>query len=235
MLPLFYSEELTDGLSQTVLVDEDNSRHIAQVLRMRAGGLLQLTNGKGGLFTAQIVKHGKKQVEVVIQDYQQLGTTSRKITICLSLLKNANRFEWFLEKATELGIRELTPMVAERTERQHFRAKRMKSILVSAMLQSHQCWLPLLHEPTTFMDIVAKATHEQKFIAHCIDEKKDDLTAAVNKSALTQIMLIGPEGDFTSQEVSFAIQHHFLPVTLGETRLRSETAAIVAATLIKLL
>jgi 16S rRNA (uracil1498-N3)-methyltransferase len=233
MLPLFYSEGLEEN-SQSVCLDEDNSRHIVQVLRMRSGSALQLTNGKGGMFSGEIVKENKKEVEVAIKNYERVEAPQGKISICLSLLKNANRFEWFLEKATELGISELMPIICERTERQHFRANRMNSILVSAMLQSHQCWLPVLHEPTPFTLIVEKSTHEQKFIAHCIEGKKTGIVEVINKSVSSQIILIGPEGDFTTQEVAFALQHQFLPVALGETRLRSETAAMVAATLLRL-
>src|SRR6516165_10164016 len=124
MLPLFYSEGLEEN-SQSVCLDEDNSRHIVQVLRMRSGSALQLTNGKGGMFSGEIVKENKKEVEVAIKNYERVEAPQGKISICLSLLKNANRFEWFLEKATELGISELMPIICERTERQHFRANRM--------------------------------------------------------------------------------------------------------------
>src|SRR5215467_12477544 len=130
MLPLFYSEHLEED-HQSVLLDEDNSRHIVQVLRMRAGDALQLTNGKGTLFTGEIVNDSKKAVEVVKKNYERVEAGKKKITICLSLLKNTNRFEWFLEKATELGITEVMPMICERTERQHFRTNRMNSILIS--------------------------------------------------------------------------------------------------------
>jgi len=233
MLPLFYAEQLEEH-NQSVLLDEDNSRHIVQVLRMRIGSALQLTNGKGELFTAEITNDNKKEVEVTIKDHKRVESQGKKISICLSILKNANRFEWFLEKATELGINEMIPMICDRTERQHFRSNRMNSILVSAMLQSHQCWLPILREPTPFTQIVEKDTHQQKFIAHCIEEKKAGMVEAINASASSQIVLIGPEGDFTAQEVAFALDRQFLPVTLGDTRLRSETAALVAASLLRL-
>jgi 16S rRNA (uracil1498-N3)-methyltransferase len=201
---------------------------------MRVGSALELTNGKGALFTGEITNGNKKEVEVTIKDCKQVELPKRKITICLSLLKNANRFEWFLEKATELGINEMIPMICGRTERQHFRANRMKSILVSAMLQSHQCWLPVLREPSTFNQIVEKVTQEQKFIAHCVEDKRAGIVEAIKASATSQIVLIGPEGDFTAQEIAFALEHQFLAVTLGDTRLRSETAAMAAASLLRL-
>ena len=234
MLPLFFSEELKGEINQYTVLDEDTSRHIVQVLRMRKAGLLQVTNGNGGLYTAEIVDDNKKAVKVGINDFRQLEPRQKKTTICLSLLKNANRFEWFLEKATELGVFQIIPMICDRTERQHFRMNRMRNILVSAMLQSRQCWLPDLPGPQPFQQIVEEARQEQKMIAHCIDEKKLSVAQAMNKNVSSYIMLVGPEGDFTQQEVAFAIEAGFVGTSLGETRLRSETAALVAATIIQL-
>jgi len=110
----------------------------------------------------------------------------------------------------------------------------MKSILVSAMLQSQQCWLPVLHEPTKFNELIRSATHQQKFIAHCIDDAKRNLADLNNESLSSKIILIGPEGDFTPKEIELALQNHFSAVALGQTRLRTETAGIVAATLLRL-
>jgi 16S rRNA (uracil1498-N3)-methyltransferase len=180
------------------------------------------------------LEQSKKEVEVKISKSEHIDENAKRISICLSLLKNANRFEWFLEKATELGITELVPMICERTERQHFRMSRMKNILVSAMLQSRQFWVPLLHEPVPFNEVIRQSMYEQRFIAHCMDDLKAHLIEIANKSALSYIMLIGPEGDFSPQEVSLAVQNQFIPISLGETRLRSETAGVVAATLIRL-
>ena len=233
MHPLFYSEELIEQVNQQVTLDEDASRHIVQVLRMKRGNSLELTNGKGALCTSEIIRDSKREVEVRITRSEHIQQNAKRVSICLSLLKNANRFEWFLEKATELGITELVPMICERTERQHFRMNRMKNILVSAMLQSGQCWLPLLQEPTPFQDVIQQPRHEQRFIAHCMDEMKTPLGQLANKSASSYVMLIGPEGDFSPQEVSLAVQNQFIPVSLGETRLRSETAGVVAAALMR--
>jgi 16S rRNA (uracil1498-N3)-methyltransferase len=229
MLPLFYSEEIIEQVNHQVALDEDASRHIVQVLRMKNGNSLELTNGKGALCTGEIIRDNKREVEVRITKSEHVQQNPKSVSICLSLLKNANRFEWFLEKATELGITELVPLICERTERQHFRMSRMKNILVSAMLQSGQCWLPLLQEPMPFHDVIQQPRHEQRFIAHCMDEMKAPLRQLANKSASSYVMLIGPEGDFSPQEVSLAVQNQFIPVSLGETRLRSETAGVVAA------
>ena len=234
MLPIFYSEQLVAEKNEEIILDEDTSRHIVQVLRMKTGDGLQLTNGKGSLCTAEIINDNKKKVQVSITESANVEAPRKSICICLSLLKNANRFEWFLEKATELGITELIPLICERTERQHFRASRMKSILISAMLQSRQCWLPVLREPTMLKDVIEESYHEQKFIAHCIEETKTDLAQSLNKRTHSYIILVGPEGDFTPDEISSALQNGFIATSLGNTRLRSETAAMVAAAILQL-
>ncbi|RYZ29126.1 MAG: 16S rRNA (uracil(1498)-N(3))-methyltransferase, partial [Chitinophagaceae bacterium] len=154
------------------------------------------------------------------------------ICIAISITKNASRFEWFLEKATEIGINEIIPLLCERTEKEKFRYDRMKGILVSAMLQSQQTWLPNLHQPTSFDEVIKQASHQQKFIAHCLPEQKQQLSSVIHH--LSSIILIGPEGDFTPAEIEAALQNNFIPVALGETRLRTETAGMVAAALLRL-
>ena len=239
-LPIFFYEQSIIPGTPLVL-DEVSSKHIIQVLRMKPHEQLQLTDGKGNLYTAEIVNDHKKKCEVKVQHAEYFPPDSRNITIAISLLKNSNRFEWFLEKATEIGITEIIPLLCERTEKQHFRYDRMKNILTSAMLQSQQCWLPLLQQPQKFADFLSKFSNatvykfDQKFIAHCIEQKKRNLSDLVNADLNSQIILIGPEGDFTKDEVDMAIQHHFLPVMLGKTRLRAETAGVVAASIIKIM
>jgi len=232
-LPIFYSEDLNIS-QQIITLDEDTSKHVVQVLRMNKGEQLQLTDGKGALVTAVIEDDHKKKCTVKNTGLKNTDAPIHKTTIAISILKNNARFEWFLEKATEIGISEIIPLICERTEKHHFRFDRMKNILVSAMLQSQQLWLPQLHEPQKLDDIIQKADQQQKFIAHCIDEEKNSLNKLVDLNAASQIILIGPEGDFSKSEISLALQHHFLPVTLGDTRLRTETAGIVAATILML-
>ena len=230
-LPFFYTE--TTGDAHTLItLDEDTSKHIAQVLRMKVNEQLLLTDGKGNLFTCVITDDHKKKCTVKIQDTKYKTQGARKISIAISLLKNTNRFEWFLEKATELGVTEIIPLICERTEKLHFRYDRMKNILVSAMLQSQQVWIPEMKEPVVFDKIINGSHHAQKFIAHCADDAKVDLAEAINSATDSQIILIGPEGDFSKKEIELAMKNHFVPVTLGETRLRTETAGIVAATLL---
>ena len=230
-LPFFYKEDLITS-SIDVVLDEASSKHIVQVLRMQNGEQLQLTNGKGILFTVEIVDNNRKKciVNIVMAAHEQRPMNN--ITIAISPVKNNTRFEWFLEKATEIGVTEIIPLICSRTEKAAFKFERMKSILVSAMLQSQQCWLPVLHEPTKFNEIIKSSGQQQKFIAHCIDDAKRNLNDLNNESLSSKIILIGPEGDFTTEEVEQALQNHYNAVSLGETRLRTETAGIVAATLL---
>ncbi len=232
-LPFFYKEDIQASLASVVL-DEDTSKHIVQVLRMQNGEPLQLTNGRGDLFTCEITDNNRKRCSVKILQTSNLKGQSSKITIAISLIKNSSRFEWFLEKATELGVSEIVPLICERTEKTAFKAERMKSILVSAMLQSQQCWLPVLHEPTKFNALVHSSAQQQKFIAHCMDDAKRSLTDLNNESLSSKVILIGPEGDFTPGEIELALQNNFSGVSLGETRLRTETAGIAAAALFRL-
>ena len=229
-LPFFYISNY-DGIQKQIVLDEETSKHIIQVLRMKAGEQLNLTDGKGNLLTCSIVDDHKKHclVKVEATSYQQPAT--RKVSVAISLLKNSNRFEWFLEKATEIGVSEIIPLICERTEKEKFRYERMHGICISAMLQSQQVWLPVLYEPIEFNKAVIHSSAKGKFIAHCDDGSKDQLTnQPINQSTL---ILIGPEGDFTPLEIVLAIQNEFMPVSLGKTRLRTETAGIVAATLLR--
>jgi 16S rRNA (uracil1498-N3)-methyltransferase len=228
-LSFFYDENLND--TSLFTLSEETSKHIIQVLRMKKGEQLQLTNGKGKVLTAQIISEHKRSVEVRILSSVFSPQSPDKITIAISLIKNNNRFEWFLEKATEIGVSAIIPLICERTEKQNFRYDRMKNILVSAMLQSQQAWLPELHQATKFTTLI-KTSSQQKYIAHCIDEKKQTLTNQLINQSTDVIILIGPEGDFTKQEINLAIENNFIPVSLGNTRLRTETAGVVAAVLL---
>lgn len=231
-LPFFYIEQL-DPQSSLITLNEETSKHVVQVLRMKAGEQLQLTDGKGNLLLAEITEPHKRNCVVMIKAASSKPLTTKKVSIAISLVKNANRFEWFLEKATEIGVQEIIPLICERTERQHFRYDRMKGILVSAMLQSQQTWLPVLQEPMKFENLMlVPFENQQKFIAHCLEGNKHALTDfQINKSS-NCIILIGPEGDFTTNEIEAALKQNFIPVTLGETRLRTETAGITAAVLL---
>ena len=231
-LPFFYIESL-DKAAKIIVLDEDTSKHIIQVLRMKVGEKLNLTDGKGNLLTCSIADDHKKHCLVKVEGtrYKEQGT--RRVSVAISLIKNSNRFEWFLEKATEIGVSEIIPLICERTEKEKFRYERMNQICISAMLQSQQVWLPVLHEPMPLSNQTIKQfNHQHKFIAHCDDGAKSQLTNQPINQLTSALILIGPEGDFTPKEIELALQNDFIPVSFGETRLRTETAGVVAATLL---
>jgi 16S rRNA (uracil1498-N3)-methyltransferase len=231
-IPFFYNEEINPGTTDLVL-SEETSKHVVQVLRMKVGEQLQITDGKGNLFTTELTGDHKKKAVIKILSSNFVKASERKIIIAISLIKNTSRFEWFLEKATEIGVNEIIPLICTRTEKQHFRFERMNGILISAMLQSQQSWLPLLHEPVRFDDLMMRQFDDcKKYIAHCLTGgNKESLNHQITRSS-NQLILIGPEGDFTNAEIAAAIKNDFTPVSLGETRLRTETAGIVAATVL---
>ncbi|MEN9570256.1 MAG: hypothetical protein RL172_1487 [Bacteroidota bacterium] len=232
-LPFFYTDVITSA--GMLVLEEDTSKHIVQVLRMQNGEQLTLTNGKGDLFTAQITDNNRKRCAVTIVATHTQPPPAPKLSVAVSLLKNASRFEWFLEKATEIGINDIIPLICSRTEKQQFKYDRMNSILISAMLQSQQVWLPTLHQPIKFASFINNYTGQDKYIAHCEAEgNKLQLAKQVNASANNKLILIGPEGDFSKEEISLALQNNYTPVALGNTRLRTETAAMVAAALLRL-
>ena len=227
-LPFFFTET-TAAVGETLTLNEETSKHVISVLRIKKGEQIHLTNGKGSFLTAEIINDHKKKCDVIIKNGEIKQQLQQKATIAISLLKNANRFEWFLEKATEVGVTAIIPLLCERTERQHFRDERMEGLLISAMLQSRQCWLPQLFKPMRFDEYIHKEYPENDlFIAHCVEDEKEPLHLRIQKKSSSNIC-IGPEGDFSLSEINAAIGKGFKPVSLGHTRLRSETAGIVAA------
>lgn len=227
--PFFYSEDIGPQATHYVL-GEETSKHIVQVLRMKEGEKLNLTNGKGYIFSTEITDSNRKGIHLKILN-SGFTAVSNKILIAISLVKNAARFEWFLEKATEAGVSHIIPLVCKRTERFQFRMDRMRKIMVSAMLQSQQAHLPLLDEPLKFDQYISGESNNQKFIAHCSDDqtRQSLISFAPFKDP---VILIGPEGDFTNEEISQAMANGFKAVSLGDTRLRTETAGIVATVLL---
>lgn len=230
-LPFFYIKEY-DTTQKEIVLNEETSKHVVQVLRMKIGERLQITDGKGNLFTTEIIDDHKKKAAVKILSSNFIPASPKKVIIAISLVKNTSRFEWFLEKATEIGVNEIIPLLCARTEKQHFRFERMNGILISAMLQSQQAWLPVLQEPVRFDDLMMRRFDDcEKFLAHCLPAEKKSLNHQIIKLP-NQLIIIGPEGDFTLPEIEQALQNNFVAVALGETRLRTETAGIVAATLL---
>lgn len=230
--PLFFVHDaLTD--KTVVLLDEENSKHAIQVLRLKQGDSIELTDGKGHWARAVITQEHRKECGVQLQDLQLLPRAPRQITLAISLLKNRNRFEWLLEKVTELGVARIIPLLCERTEKESARVERMQAILQSALLQSKQVWLPELTMPQPFSSLQDwKLKEGDAFIATCDSIPKQSLASLALTSQKNTLVCIGPEGDFTEQEVALAITNGFKPVSLGNTRLRTETAGVVAVSLL---
>ncbi len=230
-LPFFYTEPISSPNNMVVL-NEENSKHIVQVLRMVEGRQLKLTDGLGNVYTSEITDAHKKKCTVKIIETTSIKPPTHKVCIAISPVKNNSRLEWFLEKATEIGVAQIMLLLCDRTEKQHIRLDRMKGILISALLQSQQAWLPVLQEPIKFEKFVKENIADNKFIAHCEEQNKISLKETANQLINQSTILIGPEGDFTPQEIILALENNYIPVTLGDTRLRTETAALVAVTLL---
>ena len=229
-IPIFFSATI-DEQADFIELSDETSKHIIQVLRKKQGDFIQLTNGKGLLIDAEITDANKKKCVVKKVSFTITKKPEKQIIIAISLVKNTNRFEWFLEKATEIGVTNIIPLLCSRTEKQHFRKERMDGIIMSAMLQSQQTWMPVLEDPTSFEIVLKNTIDSIKYIAHC-EEGEDKAVIGPNASATSTIILIGPEGDFTLDEINKAKTSGFIPVSLGNTRLRTETAGVVAASLL---
>jgi 16S rRNA (uracil1498-N3)-methyltransferase len=217
-LPFFYCPAVNTSGTAFEL-DEQTSRHCIQVLRMQPGAQINLTDGRGLLATAVITHVSKKQCTVSVTGTEIHPAAEQKNIMAISLLKNTGRFEWFLEKAAELGITEIVPLVCTRTEKQQFRLDRMLQILISAMLQSRQVHLVQLHAPNAFSNALVLHAQAKKFMAHCYPNlPKENLAAVLSGETKDRMVFIGPEGDFTPQEVEMAIAEDFIPVSLGSNR-----------------
>lgn len=225
-MQLFYTPNLTE--TQTFFVfDKEESKHIVKVLRKKTGDILHVTNGLGYLFTTEITIASDSKCTVKINSFQKQEAPKFKLHLAVAPTKMNERYEWFLEKATEIGIQEITPIICEHSERKVIKTDRFQKILESAMKQSLHYYLPKLNKPITFKDFIKMESQGQKFIAHCEETTRKSLKNEL-KTNENVLILIGPEGDFSVKEIQQAIATKFIPVSLGNTRLRTETAAIVA-------
>ena len=229
-VPYFYEPLIATGMTQFTL-SETSSKHCVQVLRMDVGEQIDITNGQGGLFHATIQVAHKKNAVVTIAASTQTDRPKQKLQLGISLLKNAVRLEWLFEKATEIGVTSITPLVCERTIHERFKTERMQQIIQSAMIQSQQTWLPVLSEPMPLLQFITKSSANQKLIAHCEPLHKTSIQSIEPSDDL--LLLIGPEGDFDPSEIEAAIAKDFMPIDLGPTRLRTETAGIFALSCLK--
>lgn len=226
---MFYAKDISPQ-ADSYTMDEPTSKYCIMVLRHTAGDEVLLTDGRGGRYTAVITDDNRKKCVLKITLYTLMPPVASPVRIAISFTKNTSRIEWFLEKATEIGVQTVFPLVSQRTEKEKFRADRFENILVSAMLQSQQYYLPELAAPVPFDKLIQQPGADQLFIAHCLPEEKAHLWQAM-QAGKDSLMLIGPEGDFTPEEIKAAMGLGFKPVSLGNTRLRTETAGVVACTM----
>jgi len=229
---LFYIPEIHGNF---VGLNEAESKHCVKVLRLAEGDEVQMVDGKGGFYNAVISKADIKKTILKITA-RQIGFEKRDyyLHIGIAPTKNIGRFEWFLEKATEIGIDEITPLVSAHSERKTVKAERLKKILISAMKQSVKAFLPKLNEITLYARFIELPFEGSKFIAHCHSTEEAPLKGLVEKKKKV-IILIGPEGDFSEKEIQDAQQHGFTGVSLGNSRLRTETAGVVACHTVSLI
>ncbi len=225
-MQLFYNSSIKQTDTSFVF-DKEESKHIIKVLRKKEGDILQVTNGLGYLFTTKITIASDSKCTVRIVSFEKQEAPQFKLHLAVAPTKMNERYEWFLEKATEIGIQEITPIICEHSERKVIKTDRFQKIIESAMKQSLHYYLPKLNEPITFKEFLKKEHSGQKFIAHCEETDKKALKNEL-KTQEDVTILIGPEGDFSVKEIQLALENNFIPVSLGNTRLRTETAAIVA-------
>ena len=237
-MQLFYNS-LLQTKDKLFTFDKIESKHIVRVLRKKEGDILHITNGKGYLFTSEIIIANDKKCTVTITTVEEkIKPWNYHLHIAIAPTKNNDRLEWFLEKATEIGIDEITPIICDRSERKIVKNKRLQKIIESASKQSLKYHFPKLNESMIFNDLMnsnLSDLNELKFIAHCEDGQIRNSLEKVLKVKKNVILLIGPEGDFSLNEIEKAKQTNFIPITLGESRLRTETAGIVAAHTVSLL
>ncbi|MGB3343495.1 MAG: 16S rRNA (uracil(1498)-N(3))-methyltransferase [Aequorivita sp.] len=227
-MQLFYNPNIIDT-TEEVTFDKEESRHIIKVLRMDEGDTFKITNGKGSFFEAKIVNANPKACVVMILSEEIQKPLPYQLHLVVAPTKLNDRYEWFLEKTTEIGVSEITPIICDHSERKVIKAERYEKILQSAMKQSLKGYLPVLNEAVSFGEFLKLENKydDLKCIAHCEETDKKSLKSVLLPNKRTTI-LIGPEGDFSSDEIELAKKNGYIPVTLGESRLRTETAAIVA-------
>ena len=225
-MQLFYNPNITETTTEFSF-DKEESRHIVKVLRKSVGDTLNITNGKGYLFTAEITIPDIKKCMVNIVSKMLQPKREYSLHLAVAPTKMNDRYEWFLEKATEIGIDSITPIICDHSERKVIKTERFEKILQSATKQSLNCYLPKLNDTIAFKDFIKQDFKGVLFIAHCEETDRKSLKQQL-KPQTDITILIGPEGDFSVKEIETALQNNFIPVTLGETRLRTETAAIVA-------
>ena len=221
---LFY----VPNLSAASILPDEESLHAVKVLRLKTGDSIQIVDGNGGFFNARITTpHHKHCAFEITETLVDASKRNYHLHIAIAPTKNIDRLEWFIEKATEIGIDEITPLFCQNSERKVVKEERLEKIIVSAAKQSLKAKFPTLNPPCSFNEFIRTYNAEQQFIAHCYNNEKTLLKSEI-KHGKSVLILIGPEGDFSPEEVNTAIKNGYQPVSLGDSRLRTETAGVVA-------
>ncbi|WP_461634058.1 16S rRNA (uracil(1498)-N(3))-methyltransferase [Labilibaculum euxinus] len=228
---LFYTPDIQNQFYQ---LNEIESKHCIRVLRLKEEDIIHLIDGKGSLYKAKIIDaHPKRCTVECIETQTEFGKLNYKLHIALAPTKNMDRTEWFMEKCTEIGIHEFTPLLCQHSERKVVKHERLFKVITSAVKQSLKAYHPILNEQTKFSDLVTSPFDGEKYIAHCNEGEKTHLKN-LYRAKQNALILIGPEGDFSIEEVNLAKENGFKEISLGESRLRTETAGVVACNIISL-
>jgi 16S rRNA (uracil1498-N3)-methyltransferase len=221
---IFYTPDITQ---QTYTLNEEESKHCVRVLRLPIGAKVYLVDGKGGFYTAEITSDNPKKVSLsILKVENEFNKRNHYLHIAVAPTKNIDRIEWFLEKATELGIDEITPIITDRSERRVVKEDRLNKVITSAVKQSIKAYHPKLNEAISFDAFLKQSFDGDKLIAHCIDNGDKKYISDLIKPQGRYLIMIGPEGDFTPEEVNSTLNKGFKALTLGDNRLRTETAAL---------
>lgn len=230
-MQIFFANTFIDA--ENILLSAEESKHCIRVLRHKAGDVIHVIDGKGNFFEAEITNADAQKCSVKIISKKQISSPKKyRLHVAISPTKNADRIEWMLEKCTEFGVDEFSFIICKRTEKTGVKTERLKKIAESAVKQSIQAVLPVINEAQSFKDFVLKnAATKHKYIAHCLEKDKTQLKDILPNTET--LILIGPEGDFTEEEIQFAFEHGFMPLSLGNSRLRTETAGLFASAAFK--
>lgn len=227
-MQLYFQEFIEQD--KIITLDTNTSRHLIQVLRMKEGEQILLTDGKGQEAIGVIIVADKRHTQAQCKELKVHAPKSTELTVAVSFTKNKSRNEWMMEKLVEIGVHTIQPIITQRTEKEKFNMERCIAILQSAMLQSKQYYLPKMEAPIS-LKTYKMADFEQKYVAHCEDQAEKQLITDLLQANKKTLILIGPEGDFTPEEIDYLLKQGLQPVSLGSNRLRTETAAIYAATI----
>ena len=233
-MQVFYSTNIID---QKIVIDQQEHIHLSKVLRKNIGDTVHVCNGKGLMVLAEIVALSKKESLLIVKEVVfDLKQSDNRLVLGVAPTKNMDRYEWFIEKAIEIGISKIIPFYSQNSERRKLKMERLQTIAISAMKQSKSLFLPEIVEPITFKELMKKEMGDQKFLAYVLEDTRD-LKAEFSKLNMNKelLVLIGPEGGFTTEEAELASANAYKTLSLGKQRFRTETAAIYTAAAYQLL